>query len=213
MAYKNFNKHIALTEAVICETLIDSILRAGYVIELHDGEEVSLPRSRDRAALQEWTAISDLTSYIVFDDDGNRIGSFVLIHGNGEDILSDFSWPASKPENEAIMESLQRPISVLLGYAEPLPTDKPALEYPREVTPELLAVLCLPMWNTGPIATIMRAGGAMIPRKSELEQAHVLHWLVTVVLEHGEGWKKFVMAEMERMSPSKKPETPIQKTE
>jgi len=69
-------------------------------------------------------------------------------------------------------------------------SDQPSLTYPRELTDDLRDVLSLMMWNTGPIAHRLRAGGAAIPNKAEAEQAHVLHWLTTLVLEHGPAWRQ-----------------------
>ncbi|QGJ74205.1 hypothetical protein [Sinorhizobium meliloti] len=65
-----------------------------------------------------------------------------------------------------------------------------ARAYPRELTADLCNVLSLMMWNTGPIAHVLRAGGAAIPTKGEIEQAHVLHWLTLLVLEHGPAWRE-----------------------
>ncbi|WP_221971543.1 hypothetical protein [Rhizobium leguminosarum] len=64
------------------------------------------------------------------------------------------------------------------------------LIFPRELTDDLRDVLSMMMWNTGPIAHALRAGGADIPTKAELEQAHVLHWLTLLVLEHGSAWRE-----------------------
>lgn len=61
--------------------------------------------------------------------------------------------------------------------------------YPRELTDDLRDVLSMMMWNTGPIAHCLRAGGADIPHKAEIEQAHVLHWLTLFVLDHGPEWR------------------------
>jgi hypothetical protein len=49
-------------------------------------------------------------------------------------------------------------------------------------------VLGLPNFRTGPIAHVMRAGGAEIRTKCEAEQAWVIQWLLELVLEHGDGW-------------------------
>lgn len=49
-------------------------------------------------------------------------------------------------------------------------------------------VLGLPNFRTGPIAHVMRAGGAQIRAKCEAEQAWVIQWLLELVLEHGDEW-------------------------
>lgn len=55
-------------------------------------------------------------------------------------------------------------------------------------------VLSLMMWSTGPIAHVLRAGGEAIPTRAEDEQAHVMHWLLNLVLEHGDGWRDAAQA-------------------
>lgn len=63
--------------------------------------------------------------------------------------------------------------------------------FPSELTPELSDVLGLPNFQTTPMAHAFRdAGVADIRRRLEDEQAYVLHWLVTLVLEHGADWRK-----------------------
>ncbi|QBY56126.1 hypothetical protein [Cupriavidus oxalaticus] len=63
-----------------------------------------------------------------------------------------------------------------------------ARSYPSEITPALREVLSLMVWRSGQIAHVLRAGGADIPKKAEAEQAHVLHWLIQLALEHGSDW-------------------------
>ncbi|MFT0733815.1 hypothetical protein [Ralstonia wenshanensis] len=45
----------------------------------------------------------------------------------------------------------------------------------------------------------MRDAGATIKRKAEDEQATVLHWLVKLVLDHGEKWADAAEAELKDM--------------
>lgn len=62
---------------------------------------------------------------------------------------------------------------------------------PRELTPELHEVLSLMLWDTGNIARAFRAAGrAVIKPRAEDEQAFVLHWLLTLALEHGADWRR-----------------------
>lgn len=70
-----------------------------------------------------------------------------------------------------------------------LPTSL-ANTYPQELTDELRDVLSLMMCDTGPIAAALRFGGSAIPPKAELEQAHVMHWLILLVLTHGRSWRE-----------------------
>ncbi|UEP49613.1 hypothetical protein LMA00_07655 [Burkholderia ambifaria] len=68
--------------------------------------------------------------------------------------------------------------------------------YPDEITPELRDVLGRPNFWCGPIAHEMRAAGADIKTKAEDEQAHVLHWLVKLVLDHGDAWQEVAVVEL-----------------
>ncbi|MNN90192.1 hypothetical protein D3C81_2081000 [compost metagenome] len=45
------------------------------------------------------------------------------------------------------------------------------------------------LYTTTPIAHALRAAGTDIPKRCEEEQAHVLHWLVQLALQHGAEWR------------------------
>jgi hypothetical protein len=63
------------------------------------------------------------------------------------------------------------------------------LPYPTEPTDALLEVLGLMLYTTTPIAHALRAAGTDIPKRCEEEQAHVLHWLIQLALQHGAEWR------------------------
>jgi hypothetical protein len=71
--------------------------------------------------------------------------------------------------------------------------------YPDELTPELERVLGLMNFRTGPIAHILQAAGRDIPKKAEAEQAHVLHWLIKLALDHPDDWSDRADAEIRAM--------------
>lgn len=73
-------------------------------------------------------------------------------------------------------------------------------EYPTKMTPALHEVLGMMIMQSTPIAHAMRAAGQDIPRKIESEQAHVLHWLIGIALEHGDGWRKVAGAQLEEIT-------------
>ncbi len=65
------------------------------------------------------------------------------------------------------------------------------LVFPRQLTPEVRDVLSTMCFEAGPIARAFReAGRAEIRTRAEDEQAFVLHWLLTLALEHGATWRK-----------------------
>lgn len=108
--------HMDRNEAQICNRLITSILQAGYFICVRCGEDgdVSVKTTNSRKAIQKETAATGVTVYSLMEKPtgapyGRYIGSIVLIHGNGADLISDMSWPAASPDNEAILDRLTRP--------------------------------------------------------------------------------------------------------
>ena len=60
---------------------------------------------------------------------------------------------------------------------------------PDEINDDLLEILGMVPWSTGPIAHVMRADGAPIRRKMEDEQAFVLHRLLALYAQHGAEWR------------------------
>ncbi|WP_421405503.1 hypothetical protein [Agrobacterium fabrum] len=69
------------------------------------------------------------------------------------------------------------------------PEQATPLPYPNELTGDLKTVLSKMLWETGPIAEFLRAGGEKIPNRAEDEQAHVLHWLIKILLKHGDDYR------------------------
>ncbi|MFB9087154.1 hypothetical protein ACFFW8_20900 [Erwinia tracheiphila] len=52
----------------------------------------------------------------------------------------------------------------------------------------LLVILGRPNFMCSWLAESLRAGGYDIPRKSECEQATVIHWMLKLYLKHGANW-------------------------
>lgn len=69
-----------------------------------------------------------------------------------------------------------------------LDDDAAPRRYPAKLTPELQHVLGRPNFWCAQYARVMRAAGVEIECRAETEQAYVLHWLVKLVLDHGENW-------------------------
>ncbi|MBN8994311.1 MAG: hypothetical protein J0H94_03730 [Rhizobiales bacterium] len=103
----------------------------------------------------------------------------------------DYRW-------EIYLEACSR-ISVMIGANAS--TDPPAAPFPADLTPDLAEVLGKPNFWCGPIASAFRvAGEAEIPHKAEAEQAFVLHWLTTLVLQHGASWRKIANDKIEDLA-------------
>jgi|GEM_PF-2762228 len=73
------------------------------------------------------------------------------------------------------------------------------LPYPTEPTDALLEVLGLMLYTTTPIAHALRAAGTDIPKRCEEEQAHVLHWLIQLALQHGTDWRERARKSIEEL--------------
>lgn len=74
------------------------------------------------------------------------------------------------------------------------------MDYPKELTPALREVLGMMVFELSPLAPALRAAGHDIKRRAEDEQAHVLHWLIGLALEHGHDWRAKAADEIERMA-------------
>lgn len=98
-----FYRHTQAIERRIAKKLIDELLRRGYSISVFDSEEFTLKRSTSRADIINALATTDSDTLRVRDSDGELIGHFILIWGNGEDLISDFS---AKSETFDLMDSL-----------------------------------------------------------------------------------------------------------
>lgn len=111
-------------EGRIINRFITSALDAGLWLMTVDGEtgEPMTPKTRKRGVIQRECAATGITVLGVYRDNTvktdkgvrlDKVGDVVFIHGNGVDVLSDFSWPAKLPENEAEMERLVEPAQAL----------------------------------------------------------------------------------------------------
>jgi hypothetical protein len=63
----------------------------------------------NRRLIQRNTAATGITLYALHKD-GTYQGTFVLIHGNEEDVVSDYSWPRSG--NSEFMDSINNRLMV-----------------------------------------------------------------------------------------------------
>lgn len=89
------------TETAIISKLVQAALASGYSMDVNDGEETVLRRSTDETAIIGAMFSTD-EDYLTFrDSDGEKIGWIYLIHGNGEDVISDL---ADNPEMNRLAE-------------------------------------------------------------------------------------------------------------
>lgn len=70
--------------------------------------------------------------------------------------------------------------------------------YPARLDDHLLQILGRPNFTCAGIAQRLREFGTSIPNKAEMEQAHVLDWLLRLYLKHGIDWAKVGEEELTR---------------
>lgn len=85
------------------------------------------------------------------------------------------------------------------------------MNLPDEMTPAIRDALGVMIFQTGPIAHLLRETGDSIPPKAEEEQAHVLWWFLKMISEHGDNWRAEVGKEMDRRVEKKQQDAADQK--
>ena len=102
---KNFPEHAMRphlrVEANIISRAIGGFLKGGCAISVFDGEEFAVQKSTSRAEIEAECFATEETTFNVWKD-GKKIGFVWFIHGNGHDVISDYS---DSPELEAMMAS------------------------------------------------------------------------------------------------------------
>ena len=78
-------------EMRICNRLVRNALAKGYLISVYDGEEFALKRSASYAAIKSAMFSTDSDQLVFRRADGTKAGVVLLIYGNGEDVISDYS--------------------------------------------------------------------------------------------------------------------------
>jgi hypothetical protein len=86
--------HLDPDEREIIDRLIRDVLAAGYMIWVHDGDEVVLRRSASHDEITEHIATSHETTLIL--ERPPTVAWIWLIHGNGGDVISDWT-PSAEP--------------------------------------------------------------------------------------------------------------------
>lgn len=102
-----FPDWVSATERSIINGVIKRVLAEGegFTISVYDGEEFALKHSRDPAAIRAECAATDETTFVIRDNT-TKVGTILFIHGNDEDVLSDYSWSEYYPGSDALMEKL-----------------------------------------------------------------------------------------------------------
>lgn len=85
-------------ERQIIDAILDAALSRGLLVSVYDGEDWALNASDSRPAIAANVGATDATSLRFrdparFDQHGKpaSVGSVFLVHGNGSDVISDYS--------------------------------------------------------------------------------------------------------------------------
>jgi hypothetical protein len=88
----NLSKTIPFIERKIIELLLDTLFENGAKkIEVFDSEETSCEPTSDRKQIEEAIGITDETTLFICGESGLRESFVWLVHGNGEDLITDCS--------------------------------------------------------------------------------------------------------------------------
>lgn len=97
---ENYPEWVSPVERDIITQVLRKALAKGYTVSLCDGEEYPLIRSTDMKAITAEIAATDQT-YLIFREDGQQRGWIWLVHGNHEDVVSDYT------DNQAMRELVE----------------------------------------------------------------------------------------------------------
>ena len=85
-------------ERQIIDAILEAALSRGLLVSVYDGEEWALTGSDSRPAIAANVGVTDCTT-LRFRDPSDRdslqrarvVGSVFLVHGNGSDVIADYS--------------------------------------------------------------------------------------------------------------------------
>jgi hypothetical protein len=83
-------KYCTATEKRIAKAVVCRLINLGYELAIDDGEEIVTPITQDTKTLYDAmnsTEMDRVHAYV----GGQHKGSALLVWGNGEDVLSDYS--------------------------------------------------------------------------------------------------------------------------
>ncbi|RWN60173.1 hypothetical protein [Mesorhizobium sp.] len=87
-----FPSYMRPAEQKIVGALIKKALGLGYLVSVYDGEEWPVKKSDDFAKITAEIAATDSTEFVFRKaEDGSKIGWLMLVHGNDEDVICDYT--------------------------------------------------------------------------------------------------------------------------
>lgn len=103
--------YITNGEARIVRKLIKAILARNLDVSVFDGEETTLERSVNMAAILAAMATTDSDTLTIRDESGKRVAWFMLVYGNepdGSELIADYS--VMMAERRGVSSSLTQEI-------------------------------------------------------------------------------------------------------
>lgn len=94
------------TEQTIASRLARKIAARGYLTSVWEGEAYAIKFESDPAKVIRELGSTDMDRLVIRDSNKQRIGTILLIWGNGEDLISDYSWSTEYPDAERIIGEL-----------------------------------------------------------------------------------------------------------
>ncbi|WPR86362.1 hypothetical protein [Klebsiella aerogenes] len=85
---------------------------------------------------------------------------------------------------------------VLKAYIERLESRTVTVKLPP-LNDDLISILGRPNFMCAHLAELLRKSGEDIKRKSEHEQAAIIHWLLGIYLEHGDKWEDIAKSDIQ----------------
>ena len=87
-------------ERPVVGALTKALLDRGYTLAIHDGEEWACKRTTRYTKLRPMFGHAGEDWLVVYDTEGQRVGSWYLIYDNGSEgdpmvVISDYSWVPS----------------------------------------------------------------------------------------------------------------------
>jgi hypothetical protein len=93
----SLKERIDSQEYAVISRLVNRALNFGWVVSVSDGEEVVVHKAKTLQQIYAEIAHTDAT-YLKFYQDDKYFGTVMLVHGNGEDVISDHT------DNEHMVE-------------------------------------------------------------------------------------------------------------
>jgi len=91
------DKFATAGERRIVRAIVRAAIDSGFLLSVHDGEEITVKKSGDRMAILSALATTGEDNLIFHEKDGTRVGRVYLVWGNHEtgcELVADMSAPS-----------------------------------------------------------------------------------------------------------------------